>query len=328
MTSLSAVVSITVVLLGGPQGLGPFTAEGPYAGRLAAPPGYGFPLQGDRTMHDSAAGLTTIVGPDEATLKALFGEGVRSTIIEPTIEGGLYTWPESQFEFLWPKERPQYYLEKLPGLYLGYSVYGRIELVDKEGYTVSVQPAGQPDALTVQVEFANKTLSGGKYDETIRAFVGRPTLIKAIVTATAPLTKDQKTLLVWRPSSARAPAGGGGSLGGPLGGLGAADLKAIEIEADTAKMAEEQARHVQKLLEVIQRKASEEQSKAIEQYAGEGLEAQRKALEALLGARDLRLRGLFRGIPAQSAPTLRVLDSGAQPMGVAVLLEVTPSRED
>ncbi len=264
MTSLSAVVSITVALLGGPQGLAPFTMEGPYgtlggggvvietrgpdgAGivrRLAAP-GPGFPFQGDRMMYDAAARLTTILGPDEVTLKGLFGEGVRSTMIEPTIEGGLYTWPERKFEFLWPEDRPQYYLEKLPGVYLGYPVYGRIELVDKEGYTVSVQPTGQPDALTVQVEFANNTLSGGKYDETIRAFVGRPTLIKAIVTATAPLTKAQKTLLVWQPRP---------------------------------------------------------------EMMGPG--------------------GMPPGIPAQSAPTLRVLDSGRHPTGVAVLLEVTAPRED
>jgi len=225
MTSLSAVVSITVVLLGGPQGLGPFTAERPYGG-LAAPYGYGLPLQGDKIMYDAAAGLTTILttilGPDEAAIRGLFQEngGSKAAIIEPTIEGGLYTWPESQFEFLWPNDRPQYYLEKLPGLYRGYTVYGRIELVDKEGYTVLVQPTGQPDELTVQVEFANKILSGGKYDETIRAFVGRPTLIKAVVAATAPLTKGQKTLLVWQPPSPPEMMGPGGMYGGmPLPGM-------------------------------------------------------------------------------------------------------------
>jgi len=218
MTSLSAVVSITVVLLGGPQGLGPFTAEGPYAGRLAAPLGYGFPLQGDKIMYDAAAGLTTILGPDEAAIRGLFEEngGSKAAVIEPIIEEGLYTWPESQFEFLWPKDRPQYYLEKLPGLYRGYTVYGRIELVDKEGYTVSVQPTGGPDELTVQVEFANKTLSGGKYDETIRAFVGRPTLIKTVVTTDAPLTFGQKTLLVWQPPPSPRMMG---AAGGPLPGM-------------------------------------------------------------------------------------------------------------
>ena len=249
MTSLSAVVSITVVLLGGPQWFpgAPLVSQsmvikgpggvieipaGDTGGRRLPgtdiylfPPspllGSGVQLSGAKTMHDTAAGLTTILGPSEGTIKRLFEEGVRSEadVQKATVEvdATSWHWPARDFEFLWPQDRPQYYLEQVEP-----DLYRRIELVDKEGYTVSVRPIGRPDELAVEVEFASKTLSGGKYDETIRAFVGRPTLIKAIVTATAPLTKGQKTLLVWEPSSARASGGGGRILGDLFGALGAA----------------------------------------------------------------------------------------------------------
>ena len=248
----STDIIVTVALLGGPPGyVAPITLE-PTSPGFYGPPGSpgglgmpgalvggplgsegglgmpGAPLQGDKIMYEAAAGLTTILGPDEATIQRLFGEGARSEAavltpsqgvgFAPGFEGGIiYGWPAHQFEFPWPEDRPQYYLEKLPGLSLGYPVYGRIELADKEGYTVSVHPSGRPDALTLLVEFANKTLSGGKYDETIRAFVGRPTLIKVIVTATAPLTKGQKTLLVWQPVPPKmmGPGGIGAGMGGP-----------------------------------------------------------------------------------------------------------------
>ncbi|MCK4323718.1 MAG: hypothetical protein KAW89_04255, partial [Armatimonadetes bacterium] len=112
MTSLSAVVSITVALLGGPQGLGPFTAEGPYAGRLA-PLGYGLPLQGEKIMYDAAAGLTTIVGPDWETIRwtlfkhpfidkalpppGLEGKGMALQIQSKAVKVG----EEQSFDFPW-----------------------------------------------------------------------------------------------------------------------------------------------------------------------------------------------------------------------------------
>lgn len=233
-----AVISVTVALLGGPQWVPgtPLVSQrmvfkgsggvieipvGDVGGRrlqgqclyyFAPSPLLATGVQplGRNTMYDSDADLTTIIGPDEATIKELFEKSVRGEAHMQTatieVDPQSWNWEQRKFEFLWPEDRPQYYLEKLPGLYLGYPVYGRIELVDKEGYTVSVQPTGGPDELAVQVEFANNTLSGGKYDETIRAYVGRPVLIKTVVSTTAPLNGEQPTLLVWQPSSAIARA--------------------------------------------------------------------------------------------------------------------------
>ena len=385
MTSLSAVVSITVVLLGGPQGLGPFTMEGPYAGRLAAP-GPGFPLQGDKIMHESAAGLTTIVGPDYATLKALFEDGVRSEadVQKATVEVDptSWHWQARDFEFLWPQDRPQYYLEQVEP-----DLYRRIELVDKEGYTVSVQPTGRPDELTVQVEFANKTLSGGKYDETIRAFVGRPTLIKAVVTATAPLIKGQKTLLVWQPPPPPRITGPGGMLPGmprprmmpggipmapggmPSGmaglgmmpGVGVGPMGEVIIGAPQGvpiwavgdwelTIPEEDESitmtvHPDGSISITGAPGSGtvEPSGQV-RFRAEGEDAVLTGTLSPSGTGSGRIRdgdrettwtatkvrllqaaqvaGFAPDIPAQSAPTLRVLDGRALPTGVAVLLEV------
>ncbi len=85
-------------------------------------------------------------------------------------------------------------------------MYRRVELADKEGYLVRVRRSAGKAEITVQLEIARRTLSGGKYDEAIRAFVGRPMLTKTVVTRTVPLTRDKATLVYWEtPSHATAP---------------------------------------------------------------------------------------------------------------------------
>ncbi len=170
------------------------------AGRVAGE------LQGQKTTHDTAAGLTTVLGPDEASIERVFGNALRTATqvigLGTTPGGRMATWATPQVELLSLEHRPQYYLEPA-----GPDLYRRVELADKEGYVVTVRPAGWPPQLTVAVEFAKNTLTGGRYDETIRAYVGRPLLVKTVVTPTVPLTAGQRVLLIWEP---RADVAAGG----------------------------------------------------------------------------------------------------------------------
>lgn len=175
--------------------------KGQAAGRVAGE------FQGQKTTYDTAAGLTTVLGPDEASIERVFGNALRTATqvigLGTTPGGGMATWAAPQVELLWPEGRPQYYLEPA-----GQDLYRRVELADKEGYVVTVRPTGVPPQLTVAVEFAKNTLTGGTYDDTIRGFVGRPVLVKTLVTPTVPLTRGERVLLLWHPPARLAAVAG------------------------------------------------------------------------------------------------------------------------
>ncbi|MFQ5809016.1 MAG: hypothetical protein ACE5JM_05310 [Armatimonadota bacterium] len=158
----------------------------------------GLTLDGDETVHDAVAGLTTVLGPNDPTVARIFGKYVISEaqILRPAIEGDFSTWPPHKFEFSDAQDGPQHYLEPA-----GDDLYRRAELPDKEGYVITVRPTGPPENMMVEVEFARNVLGRGKYDGTIRAFVGRPTVVKTIVIPTVSLAAGQRALLVWEPQA-------------------------------------------------------------------------------------------------------------------------------
>jgi len=191
-----AIILLKAVLLGGPQGpqviwngSGPpalLTTESARA-RMA------YVLRGDKLSHDSAAGLTVLIGPDTATVSALFeesgGESLREAVIEARQPA---EWPGWEFDFPWPATGPAYYLEAVET-----DLYRRVELAEKAGYLGYVVPGGASGELAATVAFIRKVLSGGQYDETIRAYLGRPVIITNVVTATAPVEPGKPTLLIW-----------------------------------------------------------------------------------------------------------------------------------
>lgn len=192
------LVSVKVALVYGP-------------GMLSELPGYYAEQQrprGERVVYDATAGVMTIINPDDLVVSRLFQEPARYQGALPVErqEGTLGTGEERRFEFDWPPGRPQYFLEQV-----GQDRYRRVEVADKEGYTVAVRLYAISAQPTAQLQFARKTFTRGKYDETIRAFVGQPTLVKTLVTATAPVTSGQRTLVIWQPPAASllAPRDGG-----------------------------------------------------------------------------------------------------------------------
>ena len=199
-----SIISVKVALL---SELAPLADPQDYHSRirqvLEGPFYSGMPPQvtGDRIIHDPNAGLVTIINPDDRLWLRLFrpallgyGTGGRRPGSLAVEHGSVKVGEERSFDLVWPPGRPQYYLEKVEQ-----DVYHRVAVADKEGYTVTVRPTGAAPDLTVALELARNTFTRGKYDETIRAFVGQPSLLKTILTSQAPLTSGQQTLLVWLP---------------------------------------------------------------------------------------------------------------------------------
>ncbi len=97
-------------------------------------------------------------------------------------------------ELGWRGTAPRYYLaQEAPDL------YRRIELADREGYSVSLVSTGGGPEPTVQVEVTRKALVGGTHDAALNAFVGKPTLVKTVCTTSATVSPGRNTVLIWSP---------------------------------------------------------------------------------------------------------------------------------
>ncbi|MGD8237935.1 MAG: hypothetical protein PVH68_05250, partial [Armatimonadota bacterium] len=61
----------------------------------------GLTLDGDENVHDAVAGLTTVLGPDDPTVRRIFGaEGMAEThLVQRTIGLQPAGWPEEKLEF-------------------------------------------------------------------------------------------------------------------------------------------------------------------------------------------------------------------------------------
>jgi len=99
----------------------------------------------------------------------------------------------------WPDDRPRYYLEQQDQ-----DLYRRVELADREGYSVTLRATRMGANLAVDMDLTRNTLAGGRYDKTINAYVGKPTLIKTICQTSAPVRTGTATVVTWNTPSARA----------------------------------------------------------------------------------------------------------------------------
>jgi len=149
----------------------------------------------------------------------LVDDGVTILKELPPHEGEQFTWralpgqantaqlvPNQQqvLELGWRVNAPRHYLaQEAPDL------YRRIELADREGYSVSLVSAGDGPEPAVQVEVTRKVLVAGTYDAALDVFVGKPTLVKTVCTTSASVKPGWNTVVIWRPPTgpaARGPA--------------------------------------------------------------------------------------------------------------------------
>ncbi|MBM3475737.1 MAG: type II and III secretion system protein [Armatimonadetes bacterium] len=109
-----------------------------------------------------------------------------------TIRGALPLHTTMACDLNWPDDSPRYYLEKEAD-----DLYRRVRLVDREGYSVELRLVGEAPDLRVEVTARRREFTKGTYDETIKALVGRPDLLKTLCTTTAPVVPGDTTVVVW-----------------------------------------------------------------------------------------------------------------------------------
>jgi len=104
----------------------------------------------------------------------------------------------------WPDDAPRFFLEQQ-----GPDTYRKVELAEKEGYSVSAAPKPSGANYLVNLGMTKRALVGGKYDEQIGAYVGQPTVVQTVCTTGVPVVPGNMTVVTWR-----VPGGDVGGLGG------------------------------------------------------------------------------------------------------------------
>ncbi len=161
---------------------------------------------GERVLRDEASGLTIVLEPDD-THDAFFwirGERGRLRSAAQLVVAGPADrgWPAQTIDFPWPKDRPAYSLEQT-----GEDAFRRTELAVREGYGIATQfrPAGQ--AVAVDLELSKRAF-GGEYEDALDAWLGRPNVVKNVVTSAVQLEERQEVMVVWYSPITRGHGGG------------------------------------------------------------------------------------------------------------------------
>lgn len=198
-------------------------------------------VRGEQILTDTGAGLTVVFGPEERFLRVLFldrgdagshggygrpafgrgspdvqevvlelGKGYDFDLLEVRISGyeGHTTrespWPDGYISFPFPRDGSAYFLEQVEE-----DLYRRVELAATEGYAIDARLRALDPTVEVQLDLMKRVLLGGKYEDTIRAWVGKPRLVKTSVGSTVPIEPGERVLLIWHsPLEPRAEAAG------------------------------------------------------------------------------------------------------------------------
>jgi hypothetical protein len=99
---------------------------------------------------------------------------------------------ERTFMLNWPDDAPRFYVEREPG-----EPERRVQLTDREGYTIVLRAPDSSPQSAVEVEITRKAFVGAEYDEAAQAFIGRPALMKTVCSTTVPLAAGMATVAQW-----------------------------------------------------------------------------------------------------------------------------------
>jgi protein involved in polysaccharide export with SLBB domain len=186
--------------------------------RLSSAP----PSGQQRATYDPAAVLLVVADPDPVFIEETLGWSAGPTSTPDQARQTKAGADSVRLEADWPPGRQEYYLEQT-----GPDTYRRVAVADKTGYSAELRLSGASPDSGMELELTRKSFTAGKYDETIRAYIGRPTLIKTIVTSSVPAAPGHSVFVVWQPPGkpqAAAPGGEGsqptpGTPGGPTPGV-------------------------------------------------------------------------------------------------------------
>jgi len=232
-----AVLIMKAVLLGTPLGGGERIPDHGWTmarwGVVSSPSG-DVHVDGEQILTDTGAGLTLVFGPDEGDLRSLFpamrragggylggsafGSGspdVQEVVLDPRDDFDLLDirisgyqfhttrerpWPDGYISFPFPRDGSAYFLEQVEE-----DLYRRVELAAREGYAIDARIRALDPTVEVELDLTKSVLLGGKYEDTIRAWVGKPRLVRTSVGSTVPIEPGERVLLIWHSPLAPRP---------------------------------------------------------------------------------------------------------------------------
>jgi len=161
-------------------------------------------FNGERVFRDDSAGLTVVEEPrGHGWFLAYEGHelppDVFSALLRPDGNGG---WPAQSIEFPWPKDRASYALEQVDD-----QTYRRTELAVRVGYTIGAQFRPSGDGMTVDLEMSKRAFSG-EYEDALDAWLGRPNVVRSVVSTSVQLQDRRQTVVVWYSPIIRGEGGG------------------------------------------------------------------------------------------------------------------------
>ncbi len=165
---------------------------------------YEYPqVTGERVLQDSLAGLTIVVGPSGEGLY-LF-EGSRGRGVQPDMQEQLLrpvadgSWADAGFDFPIPRTGSAYFIQQVEE-----NLFRRVEFTGRAGISAHLNMTPVAGGLEVELQLDRRLLSGPRFEETLDAWLTRPTLTRVTLGTQLLLPTNKQVLLVMSPGTAEA----------------------------------------------------------------------------------------------------------------------------
>jgi hypothetical protein len=161
-------------------------------------------LTGERVLQDNLAGLTIVVAPSGSTERDMFGEqfggqfgvqpDIQEQILRPAEDG---SWPDAEFDFPIPRTGSAYFMEEVEE-----NLFRRIEFSGRAGIGARLGMTPVADGVGIDLQLNKRLLSGSSFEETLDAWLGKPTLTRVTLGTQLLLPTNKQVLVVVAPGGA------------------------------------------------------------------------------------------------------------------------------